>query len=54
MTELDDTQLKTELDDIMNRIDAILKKVESLENVPTAEGYKTDEVSAPVRSPDLE
>lgn len=54
MTELDDTHLKTQLDDIMNRIDAILKKVESLENVPLAERSKMDEISAPVRLPDLE
>jgi hypothetical protein len=29
--EFDDAQLKTELDEIMTRIDAIMKKVESLD-----------------------
>lgn len=47
MDELDDTQLKTELDAIMKRIDGIMKKVEGL--TENSEAEPLDGGEAPVQ-----
>lgn len=46
MDDLDDTQLKTELDTIMKRIDGIMKKVEGLTENSEAEPLEKGEAPA--------
>jgi hypothetical protein len=45
--ELDDTRVKAELDDIMARIDGIMKKVEKFEGNIKENLTRPDEESAP-------
>ncbi|MDX9787722.1 MAG: hypothetical protein RBT11_13140 [Desulfobacterales bacterium] len=47
MIDVSDAQLKKEIDDIIGRIDDIMKRVENLDVVPSADCSKTDEVSSP-------
>ena len=47
MEELSDTQLKTEIDDIMKRIDGIMQIVEGL--TESVEAEQTEQGEAPAR-----